>query len=155
MSWTLIHSLFSGCTLQTCTYSLGKQQARRQSENPGTLSLTSSALMNAGELHCFSKENWGPDQDHRRRKYRYTPLTPSELHATFSPSLSLRGRHCATLDMSRAIRMKNWAALWVPSRRGGFVLYLHKPGGGRAPRSQNKIGFNKARITHNASVNCH
>lgn len=31
----------------------------------------------------------------------------------FAHLLYLRGRHSATLDMSRAIRMKNWTALWL------------------------------------------
>lgn len=55
------------------------------------------------------------------------PLTPSEPHA----SHSLRGRRCATLDMSPAIRMKNWTALRVPSRHAGSVLHLRRPEGGR------------------------
>lgn len=80
------------------------------------------------------------------------------IHLIFfslSPVLCLSGRRSATLDVSRAIRMKNWAALWVPSQHAGFILHLHMPEGGQAPCSQNKIGFNKARITHNAFVNSH
>lgn len=56
--WTLIHSFFSVSKLQVHIYSLAKRQARRWSKlqrarDRGTLSLTSSAQMNAAELHLF------------------------------------------------------------------------------------------------------
>lgn len=99
--------------LQTHPYVPAKLLSRRRSEsqrgrNPGTPSLTSSA---PNKSHCFSKENWGPVETHSSHSCR--------MRLTFSPSI--RERHSATLDMSRAIRMKNWTALCVPSRHSGFV----------------------------------
>ena len=89
LSWnSTIYALF----VHTSTYSVGKVLSWRQSKltpgagTPGLLTL--SLLMNTAELHCFSKENWDPAQDHRRWWYRYTPLTPSELLASHFLSLS-------------------------------------------------------------------
>lgn len=50
---------------------LGNLQAAErgsyEGRNPGSLSLTSSVLMSAAELYCFSGENWGPAQEHEQK----------------------------------------------------------------------------------------
>lgn len=120
--------------------------------------LTLSAREDAGELHCFSRENWRRALDYRRVEVEFQSSQSiwAQRSSLFLPlsSVSLRTALCH-FGYVMGNKDEKLGCSWVHSRHAGFILHVHMPREGRLTRSQNKIGFNKARITHNALVNSH
>ena len=133
----------------------GQTGSGSRAKNPGLLLFN---LISDAVLHCFSETRRPCLGEQRGNHWDTARLVRGAHHHPFPPfpSRSLCGPRSATLDMSRAIRMKDWAAppwslLGVAAAESAQA---HLQEAETAAR-ENKMGFNKARVGHDASENGH